>query len=109
MGEVTSPPAPFSLRYISWSFLAKSSNTCVDILHQGEERERERERRDGEGIRGESRDEICVKGQERKRRGESAMSWSGNKQMQLLLQSKNSLTVTESRGRNLWASVSITA
>ena len=44
LGEVTSPPAPFSLRYISWSFLAKSSNTCVDILHQGEERERERER-----------------------------------------------------------------
>ena len=48
-------------------------------------------------------------GKERKRRGEPAMSWSGNKQMQLLLQSKNSLTVTESRGRNLWASVSITA
>ena len=73
------------------------------------ERERERERRDGEGIRGESRDEICVMGKERKRRGEPAMSWSGNKQMQLLLQSKNSLTVTESRGRNLWASVSRTA
>lgn len=31
LGEARSPP-PVSLRYISCSFFAKSSNICVDIL-----------------------------------------------------------------------------